>query len=60
MTDDPIFSKNVSISGSHIASTMFTGAQKFREFVRHMRDCTLFIEGTGLEIFTKSSLKKSE
>ena len=25
----------------------------------NVRDCTLFIEGTGLEIFTKSSLKKS-
>ena len=24
-----------------------------------IRDCTLFIEGTGLEIFTKSYLKKS-
>ena len=27
--------------------------------VVRIRDCTLFIEGTGLEIFTKASLKKS-
>ena len=27
--------------------------------IGNLRDCTLFIEGMGLEIFTKSSLKKS-
>ena len=31
----------------------------YKALYAKVRDCTLFIEGTGLEIFTKSSLKKS-
>ena len=46
----PKLDKNKSIVFRFSVFVVYTSA---------VGDCTLFIEGTGLEIFTKSSLKKS-